>query len=65
MPLSENEKEYVVNKVVEILRSSDKKMKIEELREKVMNEIAQDDQIHLDDTIYSVIQAIEELYGQT
>ena len=61
MPLTEDEKTYIVDTVAEILRASDKKERIEALREKIMAGRTADD--NLDDAVYSVLQAIEELYG--
>ncbi len=53
---------YIVDKAVEILRSDNRKERIAELRQQVMSEDA-DRQIELDDAVYSVLQALEELYG--
>ena len=62
MPLSEEEKQYVVDAVVEILRSPDKQERIAELRARVMDDSSETHNI-LDDAVYSMLQAIEELYG--
>jgi hypothetical protein len=62
MPLTEAEKNSIVEMVVEILRAPDKKARIEALREKVMTE-AKEGEASVDDAAYSVLQAIEELYG--
>lgn len=61
MPLNEEEKTYVVDKVVEIMRAPDRQKRIEELRLYCMSR--QGDDVSLDDAAYSVLQAIEELYG--
>lgn len=62
MPLSEEEKQYIVDQVVEILRAPDRKERLAALREQVMRQNRSDDGT-LDDAVYSVVQAIEELYG--
>lgn len=62
MPLTETEKNEIVDKVVEILRSPDKDAQLETLRQKVLGE-GKDGQVSVDDAAYSVLQAIEELYG--
>jgi hypothetical protein len=61
MPLTEDEKTYIVDTVTEILRAPDKKERIAALRERVMGDAP--DKNPLDDAVYSVLQAIEELYG--
>lgn len=61
MPLTEEEKSYVVEKVVEILRSPDREAKLAELRKQCLERDGED--VSLDDTAYSVLQAVEELYG--
>jgi hypothetical protein len=63
MPLSEEDKNYIVEKAVQILRAPDRKEQIDALRSKVMSEDAERS-IDLDDAIYSVLQAMEELYGE-
>ena len=60
MPLTEDEKTYIVDRVTEILKSPDKKDRIAALRDKVMN--APEGEPTLDDAVFSVLQAIEELY---
>ena len=62
MPLSEDQKTYIVNKATEILRAPDKKEQIAALREKVMSE-SSGDEFNTDDAVYSVLQALEDLYG--
>lgn len=61
MPLTADEKSYIVDQVTEILRAPDKKERIDLLRRRVMDESAEANP--LDDAVYSVLQAIEELYG--
>ena len=61
MPLNEDEKTYIVDTVTEILKAPDKKERIEALRERVMS--APEGTSSLDDAVYSVLQAIDELYG--
>ena len=63
MPLSEEDKNYIVEKAVQILKAPDRKEQIAALRSKVMSEQAERS-IDLDDAIYSVLQAMEELYGE-
>lgn len=64
MPLNEDEKSAIVARAVEILRAPDKKAQLEALRTKVMaKNDATDVPLNLDDAVYSVIQALEELYG--
>jgi hypothetical protein len=63
MPLSEEDKNYIVEKAVQILKAPDRKEQIAVLRSKVMSEDAERS-IDLDDAIYSVLQAMEELYGE-
>ena len=63
MPLKKAEKDYIVNKVVEILKSPQKETLIAQLREKVLNETDDTDETDFDDVVYSVIQAIDELNG--
>lgn len=62
MPLTEAEKDYIVEKVTEILRSADKKDRIAALREQVLGSSPDEDR-RLDEAVYSVLQAIDELYG--
>ena len=62
MPLSEEQKATIVNKATEILRAPDKREQIAALREKVMSE-SSGDKFNTDDAVYSVLQALEELYG--
>ena len=62
MPLTDTEKEYIANKVVEILRAPDKAEQIAALREQVLEADA-GDEVSLDDAVYAVLEAIEELYG--
>ena len=62
MPLNEEQKSYIVQKAVEILRAPDKKEQIAALRERVMAS-EQGQEFSLDDAVYSVLQALEELYG--
>ncbi len=62
MPLSEEQKATIVNKATQILRAPDKKEQIAALREKVMSE-SSGDEFNTDDAVYSVLQALEELYG--
>jgi hypothetical protein len=66
--LTKKEKEYIVDKVVEILKSPQKEELITQLREKVLVDDEQDDgqttaDQSTDEVIYAVIQAIQELYG--
>jgi hypothetical protein len=61
MPLTEQEKNYVVEKVVEILRAPDREARLQALREQCLNR--EGDAVSLDDAAYSVLQAVEELYG--
>jgi hypothetical protein len=66
MPLTKEEKDQIVNKVVEILKSPDKEQLITALREKVFkdnSENADSGEETSDEVVYSVIQAINELYG--
>lgn len=63
MPLTEEEKNYVVDKVVEIMRAPDREKRLEELRKQCLNR--EGDDVSLDDAAYSVLQAIEELYGNS
>ncbi len=64
MPLTEDQKSAIVARSVEILRSPDKAARLEELRSKVLakNETAEGG-LDIDDAVYAVIQALEELYG--
>ncbi len=61
MPLSEEEKTYIVNQVVEILGAPDREQRITALRQRVLDGAAEESNL-LDDTVYSVVQAILELY---
>lgn len=61
MPLTKEEKNYIVDTVAEIMRAPDKKERIARLRDGVL--AAEEGTNTLDDTVYSVIQAIDELYG--
>jgi len=63
--LKKQEKEYIVNKIVDILKSSRKSELIEELRKKVMSESKNtgSNDLDFDSVIYSVILAVEELYS--
>jgi len=66
MPLTKEEKDYIVNKVVDILKATNKKTLISELREKVLSKednASEGEKGQLDDAVYAVLQAIEELYG--
>ena len=63
MPLSEEDKSFIVEKAVEILRAPDRKERIAALREQVMSGETSERKIDLDDAVYSVLQAMEELYG--
>ena len=65
MGLKKQEKEYIVNKIVDILKSSRKSELIEELRKKVMSESKNtgSNDLDFDSVIYSVILAVEELYS--
>ncbi len=62
MPLTEAEKDCIVEKVTAILRAPDKKARIAALRDEVLDP-GRDDGESLDDAVYAVLQAIEELYG--
>jgi len=64
MALSKKDKDYIVNKVVEILKSEDKEKLVDALRQEVFSrKKKQNNKEHPDDVVYAVIQAIEELYG--
>ena len=65
MPLTQEEKDYIVNRVVAILKAPDKKTLLAELRDKVLNQNNQSesDEEQLDEAVYAVLEAIEELYG--
>ena len=64
MPLTAAEKEAIVSKVVEILRDDNKHVLIAALRAKVMDEAREGESPDgVDDAVYAVVQAIEELYG--
>lgn len=59
MPLSEEEKSYIVDMVVEILSAPDRGERIAALRQKVLEESGERNE--LDDAVYAVVQAVEEL----
>lgn len=63
--MTKDEKETIVSEVVSILKSPNKNEKIESLRNKVLNKESNNENTEVDneDVIYSVIQAIEELYA--
>ncbi len=63
MPLTEEQKKYIVDNAVEILQSADKDKRMTALREKVMNAEGKT-ALDKDDALYSVLQALEELYGK-
>lgn len=63
MPLSEEQKNYIVEKAIEILRAPDKKERIDMLKEQVMSQDESSDEFNLDDAVYSVVVALEELYS--
>ena len=65
MPLTQEEKDYIVNQVVDILKAPNKKALIAELRKKVLGQEneGEGEKGQLDDAVYAVLQAIEELYG--
>jgi len=64
MPLTSEEKNYIVDKVVGILKSPEKEQLITELRQKIFAAGNDNSEAgELDEVIYSVIQAIDELYG--
>ncbi|MBN2736952.1 MAG: hypothetical protein JXR70_08235 [Spirochaetales bacterium] len=63
MPLNKEEKDYIVNKVVEILKSPLKDKLIENLKTRVFNNKSDDDEETSEEVIYAVIQAIDEIYG--
>jgi len=65
LALKKQEKEYIVDRIVEILKSPRKSELIEELREKVMSEgeNTEFNELDFDSVIYSVILAIDELYS--
>ena len=61
MPLTEDEKAYIVDTVAEILKAPDRKERLDALKERVL--AGEEGTTSLDDAIYSVLQAIDELYG--
>jgi len=63
--VTKEEKEIIVGEVVSILKSPNKNEKIASLRDKVLNKESTSENTDVDneDVIYSVIQAIEELYA--
>ena len=64
MSISKEEKETIANRVVEILRSPRKKELIDELRQWVFGaERENQDGEEIEDVVYAVLQALEELYG--
>jgi hypothetical protein len=63
MSLTEQEKSYIVEQVLQILRSPNKDEQLQALRDKVISDHPEGDRQELDTAVYSVIQAIEELYG--
>lgn len=64
MPLTSEEKTYIIDKVVEILKSPEKEQLIAQLRQKVFAADKENNEAgQMDEVIYSVIQAIDELYG--
>ena len=64
MSISEKKKEQIANRVVEILRSPRKEELIAELRKKVFSEVRDGRRSEeIEDVIYAVLQALEELYG--
>ena len=66
MPLTEQEKNYIIEKAVEIIQDPDSKNKLEELKQSVLQKSENNDKseegVDLDEVIYSVIQAIQEIY---
>jgi hypothetical protein len=63
LPLTKEEKDHIVERVVNILTSPQKNELIAELREKVLASEEEREVDQIDEVIYSVIQAIDELYG--
>ena len=64
MSISKKKKEQIANRVVEILRSPRKEELIAELRKKVFSEERDERRREeIEDVIYAVLQALEELYG--
>jgi hypothetical protein len=63
LPLTKKEKDRIVDRVVEILKSPQKNELIAELRKKVLESDEGKETDQIDEVIYSVIQAIDELYG--
>jgi hypothetical protein len=61
MPLSEEEKSYIVDRVVEILSAPNRAERIAALRQQVLEEGGERNE--LDDAVYAVVQAVEELQG--
>jgi len=62
MPLTDAEKAYIVDQVVEVLRAPDRKERLAALRERVLHRDAGEPS-SLDEAVYSVLQAIDEIYG--
>lgn len=64
MSMSKEDKETIVNRVVEILRSPKKKELIDELRQRVFASPRDGPEAdEFEDVVYAVLQALEELYG--
>ena len=64
MSISKEEKENIANRVVEILRSPRKQELIDQLRQRVFSaERENRGGEEIEDVVYAVLQALEELYG--
>ncbi len=64
MSISKEEKENIANRVVEILRSPRKQELIDQLRQRVFSaERENREGEEIEDVVYAVLQALEELYG--
>ena len=64
MSISKEEKEKIANRVVEILRSPRKQELIDQLRKRVFSaERENREEEEIEDVVYAVLQALEELYG--
>ena len=64
MSISKKEKENIANRVVEILRSPRKQELIDQLRQRVFSaERENREGEEIEDVVYAVLQALEELYG--
>ena len=61
MALSQQDKDEIVERVVAILRAPDRQAQLEALRAKLA--AGAEDPSEVDDAVYSVVQAIDELYG--